>query len=144
MGIRVNFLKIGLFLDGFVVVQCLEPVTHRATGQLLLDYITDSVVSFKPTLSGIPFVSSDARRLVTLDHTANGVTLVVQEIGATGLRFSFDVKTSLNISDITFYPSETTHSYDLYASATDKEDILFLNLQSGEFYKIAAVKASCS
>jgi hypothetical protein len=48
-----------------------------------------------------------------------------------GLKFSFDVKTTLNISDITFYPSQTTHGYDLYASATDKVDILFLNLMTG-------------
>lgn len=48
--------------------------------------------------------------------------------------FSFDVKTTLNISDVTFYPSQTTHSYDLYASAKDKEDILFLNLLSGISY----------
>lgn len=49
-----------------------------------------------------------------------------------GLLFSFDVKTTLNISDITFYPSQTTHSYDIYASAQDKEDILFLNLLTGK------------
>lgn len=49
----------------------------------------------------------------------------------TGLKFLFDVKTTLNISDITFYPSQTTHGYDLYASAVNKEDILFLNLVSG-------------
>lgn len=48
-----------------------------------------------------------------------------------GLKFLFDVKTTLNISDITFYPSQTTHGYDLYASAVDKEDILFLNLLTG-------------
>lgn len=49
-----------------------------------------------------------------------------------GLKFSFDVKTTLMISDIAFYPSRTTHGYDLYASAADKEDILFLNLSNGE------------
>lgn len=46
--------------------------------------------------------------------------------------FAFDVKTTLNISDVTFYPSQTTHSYDIYASANDKEDILFLNLLTGK------------
>ena len=52
---------------------------------------------------------------------------------ATGLNFAFDVKTTLNISDITFYPSQTTHGYDLYASSMDnKEDILFLNLATGK------------
>jgi len=51
---------------------------------------------------------------------------------ASGLKFAFDVKTTLNISDITFYPSQTTHSYDIYASSIDKEDILFLDLTTGE------------
>jgi len=51
---------------------------------------------------------------------------------ANGLKFAFDVKTTLNISDIAFYPSQTTHSYDIYASSIDKEDILFLDLTTGE------------
>lgn len=57
-------------------------------------------------------------------------------ISATGLKFAFDVKTTLNISDITFYPSQTTHGYDLYASSADKEDILFLNLVTGKEIEI--------
>lgn len=52
---------------------------------------------------------------------------------AGGLIFSFDVKTTLNISDLTFYPSQTTHSYDIYATAQDKEDILYLNLLTGMY-----------
>lgn len=51
---------------------------------------------------------------------------------ANGLEFLFDVKTTLNISDITFYESQSMHGYDLYASASDKEDILYLNLFSGK------------
>lgn len=51
---------------------------------------------------------------------------------ANGLKFAFDVKTTLNISDIAFYPSQTTHSYDIYASSIDKEDILFLDLTTGK------------
>lgn len=56
-----------------------------------------------------------------------------------GLRFIFDVKTTLNISDITFYPSKTSHSYDLYASSVDKEDILFVNLVDGKVEMITGV-----
>ncbi|XP_065160651.1 follistatin-related protein 5-like [Atheta coriaria] len=126
-------------LYGFVIMQCLEPVTGRQSGQLLLDYLTDTVISTKPTLPGIPFISPDSRKLVTLDRTENGATLIVQEITSNGLVFSFDVKTTLNISDLTFYPSETTHSYDLYASAQDKEDILFLNLLTGKVEIITGV-----
>jgi hypothetical protein len=53
-------------------------------------------------------------------------------LAESGLKFSFDVKTTLNNSDNTFYPSQTTHGYDLYASAMEKEDILFLNLLTGK------------
>lgn len=60
---------------------------------------------------------------------------MIVDISESGLKFMFDVKTTLNISDMTFYPSQTTHGYDLYASAVDKEDILFLNLVTGKHIK---------
>nr|CAD7198304.1 unnamed protein product [Timema douglasi] len=126
-------------LYGFVVVECWEPVTSRPMGQILLDYLTDTVVSHKLGLYGRPHVSPNSRTVVTLDRGRDGVTLVVQEVKESGLKFLFDVKTTLNISDITFYPSQTTHGYDLYASATDKEDILFLNLVSGKVEMITGV-----
>lgn len=139
-------------------MECLEPVTNRPTGQLLLDYLTDTVVATKPNLPGVPYISPDSRKLVTLDRTESGATLIVQEItrkfrwsfslnpfkssyfAANGLLFSFDVKTTLNISDLTFYPSQTTHSYDIYATAQDKEDILFLNLLTGWCFKKSVQK----
>lgn len=61
-------------------MQCLEPVTNRPTGQLLLDYLTDTVVATKPNLPGVPYISPDSRKLVTLDRTESGATLIVQEI----------------------------------------------------------------
>ncbi|XP_018322543.1 follistatin-related protein 5 [Agrilus planipennis] len=126
-------------LYGYVIMQCLEPITNRPSGQLALDYLTDAVIGTKSTLPGIPFISPDSRKLVTLDRTTGGATLIVQEITKSGLTFSFDVKTTLNISDITFYPSQTTHSYDIYATASDKEDILFLNLLTGKVEIITGV-----
>ncbi|XP_065341205.1 follistatin-related protein 5-like isoform X2 [Cloeon dipterum] len=126
-------------LYGFVVVSCKEPISGRPNGQMLVDYLTDSVISFKSELPGQPKVSPDSRVVVTLDRAPEGVTLVVQEITENGLQFLFDVKTTLNISDIAFYPSRTTHGYDLYASATDKEDLLFLNLVTGKVEMITGV-----
>jgi len=71
-----------------------------------------------------------SKTLFTVIYDANNDLCVL--FVESGLKFLFDVKTTLNISDITFYPSQTTHGYDLYASATDKEDILFLNLVTGK------------
>ena len=67
-------------LYGFVIIECQEPVTNRPTGQLLLDYLTDTVLAHKPNLLGRPTISPDSRHLVTLDKQVTGVTLVVQEI----------------------------------------------------------------
>lgn len=58
---------------------------------------------------------------------------------ANGLRIGFDVNTSLNLSDIAFFPSQRFHSYDLYATAVDKEDVLFVDLHSG-LQKIAKAR----
>ncbi|KAF6205139.1 hypothetical protein GE061_019306 [Apolygus lucorum] len=126
-------------LYGLVVVQCEEAVTGRPTGQLVLDALTDSVISQKPELIGQPYVAPDSRAVVTIDRGSEGVTVVIQEIADSGLKFLFDVKTTLNISDVTFYPSQTTHGYDLYASAVEKEDILFLNLLTGKVEMITGV-----
>ena len=56
-----------------------------------------------------------------------------------GLRFLFDVKTTLQISDVAFFPSRTTHSYDLYATSSSKEDILFVDLSDGRVEMITGV-----
>ncbi|EEB13958.1 conserved hypothetical protein [Pediculus humanus corporis] len=126
-------------LYGYVIIECEELSTGHPSGQILLDYLTDSIISQKTGLFGKPHVSPDSRITVTLDREKDGVTLVVQQIITTGLKFLFDVKTTLNVSAITFYPSQTTHGYDLYASATDKEDILFLNLVTGKVEMITGV-----
>ncbi|XP_049811271.1 follistatin-related protein 5-like isoform X1 [Schistocerca nitens] len=131
-------------LYGYAILECEEPVTGRAAGQVLLDHLSDAVLARKPVLLGRPTVAPDSRAVVTVDHGREGVTLVVQRVTENGLKFMFDVKTTLNISDITFYPSQTTHGYDLYASATDKEDILFLNLLTGKVEMITGVGRAMS
>ncbi|XP_045617913.2 follistatin-related protein 5 isoform X3 [Procambarus clarkii] len=125
-------------LHGLVVMDCHEPVTGRRTGQLVLDYLTDAVLSHKTTLMGQPHVVPDSSLIVTVD-TFNHVKIVVQKVTDHGLDYVFDVITTLNVSDVTFFPSRLTHSYDLYAASTDKDDIFFLDLQSGKVEMITGV-----
>lgn len=61
-------------------MSCREPVTGRPQGQLLMDYLTDTVLTSKPELTGTPRVSPDSRLVATIDHRSDGVTLVVQKI----------------------------------------------------------------
>lgn len=78
--INISYIILFFISDGFVIIECQEPVTNRPTGQLLLDYLTDTVLAYKPKILGKPTISPDSRHLVTLDKQETGVTLVVQEI----------------------------------------------------------------
>lgn len=78
--------KIRTIIDGYVIMSCREPNTNRLQGQLLLDYLTDTVISTKPTFTGVPRLSPDSRHIATIDSTQkssiqeNGVTIIVQKI----------------------------------------------------------------
>lgn len=72
--------RINNFSDGFVIIECEEPGTGHATGQVILDYLTDTVVNKKVTVRGSPLVSPDSRIVVSIDKALDGVTLVVQQV----------------------------------------------------------------
>lgn len=119
-------------------MQCTEPITHRQTGQLVLDYITSSIISIKADLIGIPYISPDSRYVITINHRHDSVLLSVQQVTINGLVFAFDVETTLNISDITFVKSAISLDYDVYAT-TDKAEILFLSLDTGKVETVTGV-----
>jgi len=86
-----------LYADGFVIIECEEPGTGHATGQVILDYLTDTVVNKKTTVRGSPLVSPDSRVVVSIDKATDGVTLVVQQVLG---RFYFVTNRIPDIRDI--------------------------------------------
>jgi len=52
----------------------------------------------------------------------------------------FDEYTNLHISDVTFFPSGRGYGYDFYASATNKNDVLYIELESGKVEMIEGTK----
>ncbi|ODN02108.1 Follistatin-related protein 5 [Orchesella cincta] len=130
-------------LYGFIILECKEPVLHQPTGQLVLDSISDAIIAYKADLNGASFLSPDSRKLVTMVQNrhdrSSGTTLLLQHLDANGVRTIFDVNTSLNISDIAFFPSQTSHTYDLYATAVHEESVLFVDLHSGNVELVPGV-----
>jgi len=61
-----------------IIVECFEPVTLKHTGQLVLDSMTDSVIYYKGDRYGRPYLSPDSRKLVTVSHSSDGTTLLLQ------------------------------------------------------------------
>lgn len=66
-------------------MECEEPVTRRPTGQIVMDYLTDTVLSHKVTLLGQPYITPDSRIVVTVHREKTSVTLIVQH--TTGIVF---------------------------------------------------------
>lgn len=103
-------------------------VIHFAFFHFLYNHVKNKI-----PLNNNEILKITSKRLYRLKNWSICINnIYIAYIPASGLKFAFDVKTTLNISDIAFYPSQTTHSYDIYASSTDKEDILFLDLTTGE------------
>ncbi|XP_037069309.1 follistatin-related protein 5-like [Pollicipes pollicipes] len=123
---------------GFVVISCMEPVTSRPSGQLLYDQLTDSVVSAQPSLIGEPYLTPDSASCVTV-RRGPVTTLAVQRLNGDGLVFAFDVRTPLNISDVTFHPSRSGHGYDLYATARGVAEVMVIDLESGQVEILTSV-----
>lgn len=68
------------FVVGYVTISCREPVTGRPTGQLVMDYLTDAILSTRPSMIGNPSVSPDSQLITTVDHRSDGVTLALQKV----------------------------------------------------------------
>jgi hypothetical protein len=86
----IPFISLYLYLfytqsDGLVIMECEEPVTRRPTGQIVMDYLTDTVLSHKVTLLGQPYITPDSRIVVTVHREKTSVTLIVQH--TTGIAF---------------------------------------------------------
>ena len=57
------------------------------------------------------------------------------------LEHVFDEYTNIHVSDLAFFPSERGRGYDFYASSVDKNDVLFINLQSGKVEMIEGMES---
>ncbi len=63
-----------------------------------------------------------------------------------GLDHRYTVKSSINASDLAFFPSQTSQSYDLFATMSSKssnenndEQLLFIQLESGKTELVSGV-----
>lgn len=54
-------------LGGLVVVNCIKGNGTLFTGQLLIDYMSDSVLNYDTGIHGKPLVSPDSQVLLTID-----------------------------------------------------------------------------
>ena len=113
-----------------MLVHCVNTEGAGRSWQLVLDYVTDAVLS-ETELNGDAYISPDGRYVVVVDD--NGDTLTIHKVLDDGtVTKAFDEYTNLHIAGVTFFPSERGRSYDFYASSVNKNDVLYMNLASGK------------
>nr|KAG5707712.1 hypothetical protein BaRGS_003287 [Batillaria attramentaria] len=119
-------------IGGHVVVQCVSPLNHQ-TLQLVMDYITDAVVS-TAVLAGKPYVSPDSRHVVTVDDFTGKVSVAgVNNEGI--LEQAYEVTVSASISDVAFFPL-SGHGYLLVLTSADDDNIITISLATGKVDKL--------
>ena len=130
----VSFVAIG----GSVVINC-RGSDAVPSKQIILDYLTDSVISVNEAVRGRPYVAPDGRYVISVDgsHQYVHVQKVIPESGK--IKTAFEVKTNLRISDVGFFPSKMSHTYDVFATSRDQPDILFIDLETGFVKTITGV-----
>ena len=111
-------------IGGYIIVECQRPV------QLIMDYITDTVIS-NLSIKGTPYVSPDSRNLVFVDLQQGHVT--VFSIADNGkIQKLYEVTTGSSVSEVTFFPSDIRTGYDMFLAAADSEAIYPILLDNGQ------------
>jgi len=130
---------------GLVAVQCQTPVTHQLNGQLILDQVTDAILTHNLHLNAhTSYLSPDHRFLVNILHehsnsSTNSSTIIVQRISEQGVEFMYDVRTSLDIVGCVFVWKEGNYDLVLASGTHNREDLLYLSLIDGHVELISGI-----
>lgn len=153
---------------GLVAVQCQTPVTHQLNGQLILDQVTDAILSHNLHLNAHQsYLSPDHRYLVNILHehsnssscsdatkcshpitgqqssatstSTNTSTIIVQRISDNGIEFMYDVRTSLDIVSCSFVWKNGNYDLVLASGTRNREDLLYLSLIDGHVELVSGI-----
>lgn len=135
----------GVYTDhGLLVLQCQTPVTHKLTGQLVLDQLTDAIVQYNPRVKARQsYLSPNQYFLVNILRNAtvhpSATTVVVQKVTSRGVEFLYDVRTSLDIVNCKFVWKNGNYDAVLASGTANREDLLYLSLTDGRVELISGI-----
>ncbi|XP_016087764.1 follistatin-related protein 5 isoform X2 [Sinocyclocheilus grahami] len=127
-------------LGGYYFVNCRPDSTGAVRPQLIIDSVTDNVISPNRDVSGTPYVSPDGHYLVSVDDRDGLMRL--QHVSMRGeIGQPFDIHTNLHLSDLAFMPSFTeANQYNVFGSSGHQTDALFVELSTGNVKMIKSLK----
>jgi len=134
----------GIYTDhGLLILQCQTPVTHQLTGQIIVDQMTDAIVSYNTHVKARnSYLSPNQQFLVNVLHNASNLattSIIVQRVTSTGVEFLYDVRTSLDIVNCEFVWKSGNYDAVLASGTSNREDMLYLSLSDGRVELISGV-----
>ncbi|XP_061192442.1 uncharacterized protein LOC133200693 isoform X1 [Saccostrea echinata] len=125
-------------LGGHVVVECLQSTPSGSkTLQILIDYITDKPV-LNITLSGTPYVSPDSKNIVTVDKKTGKVN-IAKISGKGKISKMTEVIVGSKVSDVTFFPSNPGHGYNVVLTSQELPEIYSIQLDNGKITTLKGI-----
>ncbi|PIK40982.1 putative follistatin-related protein 5 [Apostichopus japonicus] len=129
----VAFVAIG----GYVIVNC-DATDGEQERQLFVDYVTNEVICVNEGVQGQIYVTPDGRYVISVDRAEQHIQ--VQKVTDDGqIKTDFQVSTNLHISDLGFYPTMSSHAYDLIATSRNREEAIYINLETGKVEMISGM-----
>ena len=130
----VAFLATG----GYVIVSCANDEFQQSK-QLVLDYMTDTVLNVNEGIRGTPYMSPDGRYIISADNQ-HGLVYIQKVTSSGKIKTLFEVSTNLGVSDVGFFPTKaSTHTYDILVTSRDRPDVLFVDLETSKVKMIPGV-----
>ncbi|XP_074604484.1 follistatin-related protein 5-like [Brevipalpus obovatus] len=136
----------GVFTDhGLLILQCQTSVTHQLSGQIVLDQLTDSIISYNAHVKAHrSFLSPNHQFLVNIFHNSTtpspvSTTIIVQKVTPSGLQFLYDVRTTLTIVNCDFVWKNGNYDALLASGTMLREDVLYLSLVDGKIELISGI-----
>jgi hypothetical protein len=125
-------------IGGKVIVSCAQLGDEQVTTCVIIDYVTDVILPCPTMLSGGSLhVSPDLRYLVVIRNIIQQLSVFILDEAGWPEHF-YDRLIDVEVSDVAFFPSTTTRSYDLFVSGSERNDVLHLELASGTLGSVQA------
>lgn len=127
-------------LGGYYFIECQVKNRSSPSSQLLIDSVTDAVISPNPNITGQPFVTPDGRFVVSADKRRG--KLQVQTVSFQGeLQLSHELDVSISISHLEFQPSVTEfNQYVVVTSSAEGSELVFSELSTGKSQVLKNIK----
>uniref|UniRef100_A0A915JWD1 Uncharacterized protein n=1 Tax=Romanomermis culicivorax TaxID=13658 RepID=A0A915JWD1_ROMCU len=120
-----------IFSVGLIIVDCSTGGgSKKSIGQLVLDFMSDSILSFDSMVTGLPIVTKDAKYVVTIQKSLG--RMFMQNITEKSLSKAKIIDEFLPLDEFTVLPGLNFENWILYATSKFSNNLIGVEIPSGK------------